>query len=144
VQSELTPSGVRATRVWVVWGDLLGDGYCIKLVPVRRFLTRSVAVFLVAYATMIVSIFALNNSPLQIPVLVLLGLPPFVTLGVALLRLDAFGKSLAHDLAEAGFTTDRPAPMRNTYLFERWRARNGIPSHEIARVGNQGEPSLRP
>ena len=143
MRKELTSAELRSTRLWAVWGDLLGEGYCSRLVPVRRFLTRSVIVFLAAYAAMIVSIFALKDSSLQIPVLIALGLPPFVTLGVALLRLDAFGKLLARDLEQAGFRTDRPAPMRNTYLFERWRARNEVPKDEVVRVGNRSNPDSR-
>ena len=132
----MTPAEVRSTRLWAIRGELLGEGYCSRLVPIRQFLTRSVAVFLIAYAAMIVSIFSLKDSPLRVPLIFGLLLPPLVMLGVALLRLDAFGRSLARDLAQAGFPTDRPAPMRNTYLFERWRTRNGVPSREIVRVGN--------
>jgi hypothetical protein len=47
-------------------------------------------------------------------------------------------------LRRNGYPCDRPAPMRNTYLFGKWQSRNKIPTSAIVQVGDRLHPDPEP
>lgn len=134
VTSQDAPAGLA--RVEATWLPYIGPGYCLAYAPVRRSLLRAGGIFAGTYILGILSVFALKGSVFQIPTLIVLFGVGLATLWVSMRRQERFGIQIAQDLREEGFPADRPAPMRNVYLFGKWQARNNIPTDVIVGTGN--------
>lgn len=126
-------------RMTALWGPLIGEGFCREYYPVRLFLFRSAVAFPTELILLAIAIPALQgSSPVALlSVALLIVVPGFVVLGVAAHRLQILGRRFASDLNQAGYPSDRLAPLRSTHLFEAWRVRNSIPTTAVISIGNR-------
>ncbi|MCY7287989.1 MAG: hypothetical protein LH624_07000 [Cryobacterium sp.] len=126
-------------RMTASWGPLIGEGFCREYYPVRLFLVRSALALPTEFILLAIAIPALTgSSPVALlSVALLVVVPGFVALGVAVHRLQVLGRRFASDLNQAGYPSDRRAPLRSTHLFEEWRVRNSIPTKAVIGVGNR-------
>ncbi|WP_323513256.1 hypothetical protein [Subtercola sp. RTI3] len=88
------------------------------------------------FVLMIVGGIALRATPFGWVAIVIFGVSAYCAFLFGFMRQAKFGKEIAEDLRLLGYRVDRVAPLRNTYLFEKWRNRNSIPAAAIRELGN--------
>jgi hypothetical protein len=132
----------RQSQMWRTWAPLVGDIYCLQLIPVLRAYLRGYWLPWSLYVVVLVAVLVVPKNPLVEPLLAFWFVAGLCIGVYGQIRMNQLAQRIRKDLIANGVAVDRRAPVYSLRLFHKWQARNNIALDQIIAASQRNPADL--